>query len=224
MGPNGISILCPSRGRPHLAKRMIESAISTASSPIEIILYLNEDDPALEQYKSSIDSKYYQIGPDRSPCYSWNLLADQAKNDILFLMGDDAEFVTKHWDLKIINAFNQYPDKIACVYPVNGAVSKKKNPHFCLHKNWVRTLGYFVPPQFWHWYVDTWTARIAQKLDRYCLLTDVLVQIQVRVRDETEVRTSNFCNRERDHWMWDKTQRHLETDIELLKKFIKDYK
>lgn len=219
-----ISILCPSRGRPILAKKMIESAINTASTDIEVILYLNDNDPLLGQYKKLIDSKYYQIGPDRSPCYSWNLLADQAKHDILFLMGDDAEFITAEWDLKIIAKFNEYPDKIACVYPLTGVVSKKKNPHFCLHRNWVNALGYFVPPHFWHWYVDTWTAKIAQQLNRYWLIEDILVPIQNRVHDETSARTSNFCNRERDHWLWDKTQRYLNVDVEILKKFIEDYK
>ena len=218
-----ISILCPSRGRPELAKNMIDTAIATSTVPLEFLLYLNSDDPELPRYQELIDSKYYSVGLDRSPCYSWNLLAESAKYDILFLIGDDAEFVTQHWDLKIINKFNQYPDKIACVYPLNGAVSKNKNPHFCLHKNWVKLLGYFVPPQFWHWYVDTWTAKIAQQLNRYCLVEDVLVQIQTKIHDDTEFRTSNFCNRERDHWLWKNTQRYLDADVEILKKFIKDY-
>lgn len=219
-----ISILCPSRGRPELAKRMIDSALATAATEIEILLYLNDDDPMLEQYKDLIDVKHYQIGTDRSPAYSWNLLADYASCDVLFLMGDDGEFITQDWDLKILKAFDQYPDKIACVYPMNGAVSKHKNPHFCLHKNWISALGYFVPPHFWHWYVDTWTAKLSQRLNRYCCLEDVLVNIQIRIRDDTELRTSKFSNRERDHWLWNKTQRYLDTDFEILKKFIKEYK
>lgn len=219
-----ISILCPSRGRPKLAKRMIDTALLTASSDIEISLYLNDNDPVLDEYKKLIDSKFYEIGPDRSPAFSWNVLAEKATCDILFLMGDDGEFVTKDWDLKIVEEFNKFPDKIACVYPLNGSVSKHKNPHFCLHKNWVNTLGYFVPPQFWHWYVDTWTANIAKKLNRYCLLEDVLVSIQTRLRDDTETRTSELCNRERDHWVWSKTQRHLDNDIDTLKRFIEDFK
>ena len=72
-----ISILCPSRGRPELTKRMVDSALAMASQPIEIILYLNDDDPTLDEYKRLIDSKYYQIGPDQSPAYSWNKLANE---------------------------------------------------------------------------------------------------------------------------------------------------
>ena len=70
-----ISILCPSRGRPELAKNMIDSAIATSNIPLEFLLYLNDDDPELPRYIELIDSKHYSIGPDRSTGYSWNLLA-----------------------------------------------------------------------------------------------------------------------------------------------------
>ena len=47
-----ISICCPSRGRPTLAKRMADSAINTAKNKnIEILFYLNNDDTELENYK-----------------------------------------------------------------------------------------------------------------------------------------------------------------------------
>ena len=219
-----ISILCPSRGRPELAKRMIDSALSKATNEIEILLYLNIDDPKLPEYQQLIDSKYYTVGPDRSPGYSWNMLADTATSDILFLIGDDADFVTEGWDQQIINKFDEIPDKIACVYPIQYTVSKYKNPHFCLHRNWINELGYFVPPHFWHWYVDTWTAHIARGLNRYYCLENVEVAIQTRLLDETEQRTSNFCNRERDRWMWAKTQRYLQLDMDILKEYIDNYK
>ena len=50
-----ISICCPSRGRPTLAKRMAESAINTAKNKnIEILFYLNDDDTELENYKKAL--------------------------------------------------------------------------------------------------------------------------------------------------------------------------
>jgi hypothetical protein len=54
-----ISICCPSRGRPELAMRMINTVYNTVSdkSKIEFLFYLNDDDPTLEQYKQSLDSK-----------------------------------------------------------------------------------------------------------------------------------------------------------------------
>jgi hypothetical protein len=218
-----ISILCPSRGRPELAKAMIDTALATAETDIEIILYLNSDDSELSRYQELIDQKYYTVGPDRSPAYSWNMIAEQATRDVFFLMGDDGKFITPGWDRLILEKFDEIPDKIACVYPIQYSVSKKKNPHFCLHRNWKDALGYFVPPHFWHWYVDTWTATIARRLNRYYCLETVEVSIQTKLFDETELRTSNYCNRERDHWMWTKTQRYLDSDFSILEEFIKNY-
>lgn len=219
-----ISILCPSRGRPELAKRMIESALKTASHPIEIILYLNDDDAKLNEYKELISSKYYRIGPDRSPGYSWNKLAEECKGDILFLMGDDATFETPGWDNIVVEAFNRFPDKIACVYPVVPGLKKVNNPHFCVHRNWVNTLGYFVPPHFWHWYVDTWTRDLAKKLDRYVCLENFPLPIILDPADETTARADRLSLRERDHWLWEVTKRHRNADVSALKEFIRNYK
>jgi len=219
-----ISILCPSRGRPELAKRMVDSALTTAGAPIEIILYLNEDDPKLEEYKRLINAQYYQIGPDRSPCYSWNKLAEQAKGDILFLMGDDPEFKTQGWAEMVEKAFDQFPDRIACVYPYVPGLKMTNNPHFCVHKNWVNALGYFVPPQFWHWYVDTWTRSVAKKIGRYVCLENFPLSIIIDPADDTTARADRLSLRERDHWIWDATARHRDADVATLKEFIRNFR
>ena len=74
-----ISFSCPSRGRPELAKRLVETAESTAKHDVEILFYLNDDDPKLAQYKDLLDKKYYTVGPNQSTCYSWNILANKSK-------------------------------------------------------------------------------------------------------------------------------------------------
>ena len=216
-----ISLLCPSRGRPELAKRLVDSALATAKTDIEILLYLNEDDPCLEEYQRLIDPKYIEIGPDRSPAYSWNLLADQAKHDIFFLLGDDVEFITQDWDQLTINHFNKFKDKLACIYPLHTTGKRHKNPHFCVHRNWKDILGYFVPPQFWHWYVDTWTREVAQKIDRYVLMEDVVLNMEKDIDDDTTKRVHVSSLRERDHYLWKTTQRWLEADAQTLKQHLK---
>ena len=123
-----ISILCPSRGRPTLAKRMIDTVYNTVSDPknIEFLLYLNEDDPTLDDYKKYIDKRHYTIGPNQSTCYSWNQLAEKAKFDILFLAGDDIQFMTKNWDLNIIKVFEKFPGRIPVI--VERAANAKTIP------------------------------------------------------------------------------------------------
>ena len=92
-----ISILTPSRSRPQLARRMYESAVKHAGQEIEVKFYLNDDDPVLEEYRAFLRPDQYVIGPNQSTSYSWNLMAEQAKYDILFLVGDDAQFCTNNW-------------------------------------------------------------------------------------------------------------------------------
>jgi galactokinase/mevalonate kinase-like predicted kinase len=38
-------------------------------------------------------------------------------------------------------------------------------------------LGYFVPPFFWHWYVDTYNQTVAKKLGRCFYITKTIVNL-----------------------------------------------
>ena len=159
-----ISFCCPSRGRPTLAKRLVDTATETQQGETEFLFYLNDDDPTLEQYKDLLDEKHYTVGPNQSTCYSWNLMAKKAKNDIVMLMGDDVQVQTQGWDSIIANEFNRYEDRILMVVPSDGRLKgtgridiedptlwpDKPLPaaHFAVHKNWINTLGYLAPPFF----------------------------------------------------------------------------
>ena len=226
-----ISVLCPSRGQPELAAKMVTTAIELAGADIEIILYLNDDDPKLQRYYELIDHKYITVGPDRSPTYSWNIMASQARYDYLFLIGHDGWFETEDWAPKIVKHFDNYPDKIAFVYPSvaglqweGGTLTEHHAPHFCIHKNWIRALGYFLPPQFYHWYVDSWNKTIAKMIGRYHIVNDVTTPLIVELKDELWDRKDKFCNREKDHWNWEHTQRWLNADAYALQNFIQNYK
>ena len=237
-----ISILTPSRGRPALAKRMYDSAKATAKKPetLQILFYLNEDDPFVEEYKKILPAHSLTIGPDQSTSYSWNNeLLPKATNDIIFLAGDDVRFQTPDWDQTILNVFEQYEDKICMVVPWCGKPTDLKkelsdqpiinvprgiklgSPHFALHKNWIDTLGYFLPPWFWHWYVDTYNQKIANELGRLVFIPHTLV-LAKKVFDDTGYRVRNFLNiNKRDDYVWSKIQgRHLEADVHALKTFI----
>lgn len=229
-----------------LAKRMIDTAYKTASDPknIEFLIYLNDDDLTLDDYKKHIDKKHYTIGPNQSTCYSWNQLAEKAKHEILFLAGDDIQFMTKEWDSNIIKLFEKFPDKICMAAPFDGngkgngtalltneePYQLKENervgsPHFAVHKNWMKALGYFVPPFFWHWYVDTYNQTVAKKLGRCFYLTKTLIQAK-KVFDDTAVLVRKNLNiNVRDEYVWNKIKdRHLDADVKKLQEFIDNYK
>ena len=232
-----ISFCCPSRGRPELAKRLVDTATSTQKGETEFLFYLNDDDPALEKYKDLLDEKHYTVGPNQSTCYSWNLMARKAKHDIMMLMGDDVQVQTTGWDEKIKKQIDEYKDKILMVVPSDGRTKgtlnlKDKiklwpdNPlpaaHFAVHKNWINTLGYLAPPFFWHWHVDSYTQKVARKLGR-CLYLPTVVFKAKKMFDDTgkQVRTHLNINN-RDNFVWDKVkQRHLNADVNALQDIIK---
>ena len=244
-----ISFCCPSRGRPKLAKHLIRTASETQKSDTEFLFYLNDDDPTLEQYRDTIDEKHYTVGPNQSTCYSWNLMAQRAKHDIVMLMGDDVQVRTRSWDQLIVDQFDKYDDKILMVIPNDGrgnrlAVTRQLNqqryyngkhpiliedepfgaPHFALHKNWINTVGYLAPPFFWHWYVDTWTQKVARKLNRCLFLPKVEFKAKKISDDTGRAVRGNLNIIGKDNYTWSKVNdRHLMTDVNVLNDFIKSF-
>jgi|TARA_B100000959_G_C14898301_1_gene589726 hypothetical protein len=236
---NMISFCCPSRGRPELAKRLVDTTTATQNGETEFLFYLNDDDEKLEQYKDLLDEKYYTVGPNQSTCYSWNLMCDKASHDIVMLMGDDVQVKTKDWDQLIVEQFDKYEDKILMVVPSDGRRKGTKNlgnkvrlwgdeplgaPHFAVHKNWTNTLGYLAPVFFWHWHVDSYTQKVARKLNRCLYLPTVEFKAKKIINDNAgkQIRT-NFNINIRDNYVWKKVRdRHLANDVDTLKKFIKD--
>tara|TARA_R100001460_G_scaffold71564_4_gene112359 strand:+ start:1236 stop:1982 length:747 start_codon:yes stop_codon:yes gene_type:complete len=246
-----ISVLVPSRHRPELAKRLLDTINGTKKTDVEVKFYLNDNDPTIEKYKQLLPENVYIIGPDQSSCFSWNYLSTLARHDYCMLVGDDAQFLTTNWDQHIIDFFEnyEYKDKILYVCPRDMTGSDKRRwiknkvptdkpykiethpspigaAHFVLHKNWINTVGYFLPPQFWHWHIDNWLTKLAVRLGRAYVLPHVQIQSKKMIDDHTGKRIRKEMNIiERDLDVWKRTRdRYLTADVEALQKFIKDYK
>jgi|TARA_R110000796_G_scaffold6739_1_gene23605 hypothetical protein len=243
-----ISFCCPSRGRPELAKRLIDTATETQKYDTEFLFYLNDDDKKLEEYKDLLNEKHYTVGPNQSTCYSWNLMCEKASHDIVMLMGDDVKVHTHNWDKKIIHEFNKYEDKILMVVPNDGRSNKLARtralnqeryfnsdipiliddepfgaPHFALHKNWINTVGYLAPPLFWHWFVDTWTQTVARKLNRCLFLPGVEFKAKKITDDTGRAVRENLNIQGRDNYVWSKVNdRHLNADVTALRNVLKN--
>ncbi len=246
-----ISVLVPSRHTPELAKRLLDTINGTKKTDVEVKFYLNDNDPTIEKYKQLLPENVYIIGPDQSSCFSWNYLSTLARHDYCMLVGDDAQFLTTNWDQHIIDFFEnyEYKDKILYVCPRDMTGSDKRRwiknkvptdkpykiethpspigaAHFVLHKNWINTVGYFLPPQFWHWHIDNWLTKLAVRLGRAYVLPHVQIQSKKMIDDHTGKRIRKEMNIiERDLDVWKRTRdRYLTADVEALQKFIKDYK
>ena len=69
-----ISFSCPSRGRPDLAKRLVDTATATQKHKTEFLFYLNDDDEILEEYKDLLDEKHYTNWFRECP-YTYRIIA-----------------------------------------------------------------------------------------------------------------------------------------------------
>lgn len=167
-----ISILLPSRGRPDNIKRLYQSILATARFPseIEMIIRLDEDDPTKDELLDNpppIATVF--TGPRITLSKYWNECYDRAKGDILMHCGDDIIFRTEDWDTKVKETFDGYSDKIVFVYGNDGSGvhDGKFGTHGFIHRRWVETVGYFVPPYFSSDYNDTWLNDVAKLIGRH---------------------------------------------------------
>ena len=173
--PTMISVLVPSRSRPSEFARMAESIWETAifRKRVEIIAYLDADDPqrgkypALCAFGDEIREIQYIEGERILLSEMWNECYKRASGEILMHCGDDIVFRTPGWDQVIRKTFSESEDKILLVHgddcsPNTDALAT----HGFLHRKWIDTVGYFLPPLFSSDWNDVWLTDVADMLGR----------------------------------------------------------
>ncbi len=175
-----ISILVPTRARPDSISRLWQSIVHTAQNlaGIELSLYIDFDDVvSIERVKTLTSPQIKTIvGPRISLSEAWNVLSREATYDIHMQCGDDAVFRTKGWDSLVTQAFDQCPDKILFVYGKDGIQNERMGTLGFLHKNWIQTVGYFLPPFFYSDCTDLWLTDIAKHIKRVHYLPEMYIE------------------------------------------------
>jgi hypothetical protein len=162
-----ISLLLPSRKRPDIFARMVRSVRQTATKHVEIVARFDEDDQASAQAARGF-ADIILIGPRiREITALWNECFDACHGDIVCQANDDIVFTTHGWDRLVEAAFAEVPDKIMLVHgnDVFGH-GPRFGPHPFVHRRWVETLGYFIPPYFCSDFGDAWPNELANLLGR----------------------------------------------------------
>ncbi len=177
-----ISLLCPTRGRPDFMEKMYSSAWYYAKRPqdMEVIWYIDDDDDASIQRFNDIKTVDHRtryaavIGPRICLSETWNKCFERASGDIFMHCGDDVRFTTWDWDVKIRQVFDQCKDKIIFMGGPDGFHKPESRfiTHGFLHRNWVETVGYFVPPYFVSDYNDTWLNEVSEMIGRKVYLNN----------------------------------------------------
>ena len=185
--PELISILCPTRERPNEFRRLVESVLSLATHErrVEIVAYHDEDD--ISGYYG-LPKVQWVFGPRIVLSEMWNECYRHSRGDILMHCGDDIVFRTPGWDEIVREAFAASPDKILLVHGDDCSPNTDVlATHGFLHRRWVETVGYFVPPYFSSDWNDVWLTEVADMIGR-----------RVKVPIVTEHMHHSFGKAERD--------------------------
>lgn len=216
-----IALLCPTRGRPDQYKRMVDSVARTTKTTWWSFIAISEEDaPKYHQHWSRI------IVPDGMPtAHKWNLLAQEAlKTDakLFMLAADDIVFSTPGWCEALLEHYNKLENKVH-VYALCDSRDDDGTPHPIVTREYIEALGYFIPPIFLHWFVDTWTCSIARANGVFSHLKDYLLihdkPSDKGQADDTHSRIRAQGWRERDKYVNDTCQHFLEAE----KKRLDDY-
>ncbi len=165
-----ISLLLPTRGRRKEFLRFMQSAYDTASNPggIEIVARIDDDDSSYDDLLANLPQVKWITAPRDVLSKCWNDCYAQSEGDILGHLGDDIVFRTRGWDTVIENEFNKYPDRILFAYGDDGGpeFGKISGTHGFISREWVETVGHFVPPYFSSDWNDKWLNDVGEAIGR----------------------------------------------------------
>lgn len=125
--PISISLLLPTRLRPDLLRKFLDSVAATARNPdrIEVVLYTDEDDPSAAGISSPQLNLTRLRGP-RMPMSQLNsACAECSSGQLLMLTNDDVIVETPDWDQAIEDLRAQHQDDIFLAWPRDGVMNAR---------------------------------------------------------------------------------------------------
>jgi glycosyl transferase/beta-hydroxylase protein BlmF len=221
-----VSILAPTRGRPHNVRRLIESVRATAAGEVEIIFYVDEDDDKTRQLIGQVDATFI-VGPRIILSECWNRCAEQANHDVMMQCCDETVFRTANWDRYVRAEFDKVPDKILLVHGNDGIQGAGLATLGFIHRRWADTVGYFVPPYFSCDWNDMWLTEIADALRRRVYLAEVYTEHMHPVAgkapmDKTHQERLDRGSRDNVNALWHQLAPERQRDVLKLRRVMAD--
>lgn len=174
-----ISLICPTRGRPQQLRRMWDSARKTAADDSRIILRFgirHEEQAEYAKVQDGMSSMY--VMHDFPTVHCSNMIGERAMDDqitkLFFMVGDDAVFTTPHWDKALREHYEALENKIH-VYSLLDSRDPNGTPHPIVTREYIKAIGFFMPPIFLHWYADSWTVDIAKSSNCFTHIKDYML-------------------------------------------------
>jgi hypothetical protein len=162
-----IALLMPTRNRPERMIRALKSIRDLATAPAKVVVVVGVDCddsttqsaalPAMGgvEVRRIVGPRLLTLG------HLWNKLADNATGcDILAMSVDDYVMATPGWDA----VYRQAAALMPCGFGVAWPRDPIHHPYICTHPVTTRAMmermGFFVPPWFPFWFLDTWLEEV----------------------------------------------------------------
>lgn len=184
---SSLTVIVPSRGRPHTVAQLAEAFRDTCTEPTWLLFAVDEDDPEHQAYTDAVAEQLVRHGrvtmasqPSGTMVSALNhaagvLLESRAdvRPDVIGFMGDDHRPRTKGWDRAYLTALQTLP---GIVYG-NDLLQGASLPTQCaISAPIVRALGHMAPDVLTHLYVDNYWRDLGRATGCMTYLPEVVVE------------------------------------------------
>lgn len=164
-----ISVLIPERGRPAALHRLLASLEMHGAGigEWEVLVAIDDDDPAWE-------TETIPAG-DRVRSFVWprpktlgeklNRLAEQATGGLLWFLANDQVVETPAWPRAMQQVREKLPHGIGVAY-ARDPLHLNHASYYVLTRRMYERIGFFAPPWFPYWFIDTWMTELGTLMGR----------------------------------------------------------
>ena len=145
-----ISIIHPSRGRAKQSFNTISKWLHLASTEIELIVSIDNDDPQFNEYVQIYVNPF--VSDSRSAVQAINNAAKVAKGDILMVVSDDTECFPD-WDIALLK---EVEGKTDWILKTQDGIQDWIITMPVMDRAYYNRFGYIYDPDFLHMFCDTW--------------------------------------------------------------------
>lgn len=174
-------VIVPSRGRPAQLRELVDACAATAAGTVRVLPCLDDDDPALDEYRRLLPSAPRLVGPRRSLSRWTNhaarvLLAKADPPAYLASLGDDHRPRTPGWDRVLIEAIGSLGGPPGFAY----GNDLFQGANLCTA--WVQSaaianaLGWMMLPTAEHMYVDNAVLELGRACGRIMYCPNVVIE------------------------------------------------
>lgn len=211
-----ISILAPSRSRPHKSYETITKWLTMAKSlPIQVVVSIDSDDPFRSEYIALYGNSVTLIVSSNSispgsAVKAINRAAEAAKENIMIVVSDDSDPI-ENWDEKLLN---EVEGKTDWILKVKDGIQDWILTQPILDRAYYNRKGYIYDPDFKHMFCDTWLTVQADISGRKLTSNLMFKHLNDTIKDDV---------RKRSDATWDEGQRTFiqklkQTPVEDLRK------